>query len=104
MVNGADSFGSLQVYILSSEAFFLSEHQQSLTLHMSLFVVFNLLTFIFIVIGVDGGFDNNEPEFEETYEIVVLPNYATLPFPSVELPEKVFFFPFLSFSLFFPPL
>ena len=39
--------------------------------------------------GVDGGFDNNEPEYDETYNIVILPNYATLPFPSVELPEKV---------------
>ncbi|KAL0553723.1 hypothetical protein IC582_007627 [Cucumis melo] len=42
-----------------------------------------------LAIGVDGGFDNNEPEYDETYSIVILPNYATLPFPSVELPEKV---------------
>lgn len=39
--------------------------------------------------GVNGGFDNNEVEYEETYCIVILPDYATLPFPSVELPEKV---------------
>lgn len=39
--------------------------------------------------GVDGGFDNNEPEYEETHNIVILPDYVTLPFPSVELPEKV---------------
>lgn len=39
--------------------------------------------------GVDGGFDNNEPEYEEAYNIVILPNYVSLPFPSVELPEKV---------------
>lgn len=38
----------------------------------------------------DGGFDNNEPDYEESYEIVILPDYATLPYPSVELPEKVF--------------
>ena len=40
-------------------------------------------------IGIDGGFDNNEPEYEETHKIVILPNYVALPFPSVELPEKV---------------
>jgi hypothetical protein len=39
--------------------------------------------------GVDGGFDNNEPEYEETHNIIILPDYVTLPFPSVELPEKV---------------
>ncbi|KAK9938281.1 hypothetical protein M0R45_015031 [Rubus argutus] len=42
-----------------------------------------------MAIGVDGGFDNNEPEYEETHSIVLLPDYVTLPFPSVELPEKV---------------
>jgi len=42
-----------------------------------------------LAIGVDGGFDNNEPEYEETQNIVILPDYVTLPFPSVELPEKV---------------
>jgi ubiquitin carboxyl-terminal hydrolase 5/13 len=39
--------------------------------------------------GIDGGFDNNEAEYEETHNIVILPSYVTLPFPSVELPEKV---------------
>lgn len=42
-----------------------------------------------LAIGMDGGFDNNEPEYEESYEIVILPDYMTLPYPSVELPEKV---------------
>lgn len=42
-----------------------------------------------LIAGVDGGFDNNEPEYEETHNIVILPDYVTLPFPSVELPEKV---------------
>ncbi|KAI4333751.1 hypothetical protein L6164_018520 [Bauhinia variegata] len=42
-----------------------------------------------LAIGVDGGFDNNEPEHEETHSIIILPDYASLPFPSVELPEKV---------------
>ncbi|KAH9612600.1 hypothetical protein KSS87_003752 [Heliosperma pusillum] len=42
-----------------------------------------------IIRGVEGGFGTGEPEYEETYEIVVLPDYATLPFPSVELPEMV---------------
>lgn len=37
----------------------------------------------------DGGFDNHEPEYEEFYSIVILPDYVSLPFPSVELPEKV---------------
>ncbi|GLT83414.1 hypothetical protein SLE2022_017050 [Rubroshorea leprosula] len=44
---------------------------------------------ILLAIGVEGGFDNNKPEYDESYSIVVLPNYVTLPFPSVELPEKV---------------
>ncbi|KAK2639269.1 hypothetical protein Ddye_027064 [Dipteronia dyeriana] len=42
-----------------------------------------------LAIGIEGGFDNNEIEYEETYSIVILPDYVTLPFPSVELPEKV---------------
>ncbi|KAL9660412.1 hypothetical protein QQ045_025226 [Rhodiola kirilowii] len=42
-----------------------------------------------LAIGVDGGFDNNEAEYEESYNIIILPNFASLPFPSVELPEKV---------------
>ncbi|XP_027353672.1 ubiquitin carboxyl-terminal hydrolase 14-like isoform X2 [Abrus precatorius] len=42
-----------------------------------------------LAIGVDGGFDNNEPEYEENHSIVILPEYVSLPFPSVELPEKV---------------
>ncbi|XP_022874755.1 ubiquitin carboxyl-terminal hydrolase 14 isoform X2 [Olea europaea var. sylvestris] len=42
-----------------------------------------------LAIGIEGGFDNNEPEYEVSYEIVILPDYVTLPFPSVELPEKV---------------
>lgn len=43
----------------------------------------------FTFVGIEGGFDNNEPEYEVSYEIVILPDYVTLPFPSVELPEKV---------------
>lgn len=39
--------------------------------------------------GVEGGFDNNETEYDETHNIVILPDYVVLPFPSVELPEKV---------------
>ncbi|XP_039048550.1 ubiquitin carboxyl-terminal hydrolase 14-like [Hibiscus syriacus] len=42
-----------------------------------------------LAIGIDGGFENNEPEYEETHNIVILPSYVTLTFPSVELPEKV---------------
>ncbi|KAG8364997.1 hypothetical protein BUALT_Bualt18G0057100 [Buddleja alternifolia] len=42
-----------------------------------------------LAIGLEGGFDNNDPVYEQSYEIVILPDYVTLPFPSVELPEKV---------------
>ncbi|KAK9085041.1 hypothetical protein Sjap_025452 [Stephania japonica] len=42
-----------------------------------------------LAIGIEGGFDNNEPEYEETHSIIILPNFVSLPFPSVELPEKV---------------
>ncbi|KAK6154301.1 hypothetical protein DH2020_008549 [Rehmannia glutinosa] len=42
-----------------------------------------------LAIGVDGGFDNKDPVYEQSYEIVILPDFVTLPFPSVELPEKV---------------
>lgn len=42
-----------------------------------------------LAIGMDGGFDNNEPEYAESHNIVILPDYVTLSFPSVELPEKV---------------
>ncbi|KAH7679254.1 Ubiquitinyl hydrolase protein [Dioscorea alata] len=44
-----------------------------------------------LAIGVEGGFDGQEPEYEETYNIIILPDYISLPFPSVELPEKVRF-------------
>ncbi|KAL2643337.1 hypothetical protein R1flu_010924 [Riccia fluitans] len=42
-----------------------------------------------LAIGVDGGFDAKEAEFEEVYSVVLLPEFVSLPFPSVELPEKV---------------
>lgn len=42
-----------------------------------------------LAIGIDGGFDNNEADFEETHNIVILPDYVSLSYPSVELPEKV---------------
>ncbi|KAM7250829.1 hypothetical protein ACFE04_022712 [Oxalis oulophora] len=42
-----------------------------------------------LAIGLEGGFDNNEPEYDETHNIVVLPEYITFPFPSVQLPEKI---------------
>ncbi|TKY66726.1 Ubiquitin carboxyl-terminal hydrolase 14 [Spatholobus suberectus] len=42
-----------------------------------------------LAIGVDGGFDNNEVEYEETHSLVILPEYVSLPFLSVELLEKV---------------
>ncbi|WOL18550.1 ubiquitin carboxyl-terminal hydrolase 14 [Canna indica] len=42
-----------------------------------------------LAIGVEGGFEYQEIEYEETHNIVILPDYISLPFPSVELPEKV---------------
>ncbi|KNA19217.1 hypothetical protein SOVF_063870 isoform A [Spinacia oleracea] len=42
-----------------------------------------------LAIGVEGGFGSSEPDYEESYNIVILPDYASLPFPSVDLPEKV---------------
>ncbi|XP_042424766.1 ubiquitin carboxyl-terminal hydrolase 14-like isoform X1 [Zingiber officinale] len=42
-----------------------------------------------LAIGVEGGFDYQEIEYEETHHIVILPEYVSLPFPSVELPEKI---------------
>lgn len=50
-------------------------------------------------VGIEGGFDNNEVEYEETHSIVILPDHVSLPFPSVELPEKV---PITYLLLFFP--
>lgn len=42
-----------------------------------------------LAIGVEGGFGEQEPEYDVTYEIVILPEFESLPFPSVDLPEKV---------------
>ncbi|XP_052166603.1 ubiquitin carboxyl-terminal hydrolase 14 isoform X1 [Oryza glaberrima] len=40
-------------------------------------------------IGVEGGFTDQEPEYDEAFEIVILPEFTSLPFPSIDLPEKV---------------
>ncbi|KAG0563124.1 hypothetical protein KC19_8G006500 [Ceratodon purpureus] len=42
-----------------------------------------------LAIGVEGGFDSKEPEYEVSYSIVILPEFISLSYPSVELPEKV---------------
>ncbi|KAJ4982310.1 hypothetical protein NE237_033147 [Protea cynaroides] len=42
-----------------------------------------------MAIGFEGGFNNHEPEYEESHSIIILPEFLSLPFPSVELPEKV---------------
>ncbi|KAL8144321.1 hypothetical protein V2J09_017353, partial [Rumex salicifolius] len=42
-----------------------------------------------LAIGVEGGFDESEAQYEESRNIVILPSFKTLSFPSVELPEKV---------------
>jgi len=44
---------------------------------------------LYAFVGIDGGFDNNEADYEETHNIVILPDYVSLSYPSVELPEKV---------------
>nr|CAD7432590.1 unnamed protein product [Timema monikensis] len=44
-----------------------------------------------LAIGVEGGFDpesgKNKFEFEESYTVVILPNFITLPWPDSEFPE-----------------
>ncbi|EEC70038.1 hypothetical protein OsI_00623 [Oryza sativa Indica Group] len=42
-----------------------------------------------LAIGVEGGFTDQEPEYDEAFEIVILPEFTSLPFPSIDLPEKV---------------
>ncbi|KAK8452514.1 hypothetical protein SEVIR_5G122300v4 [Setaria viridis] len=42
-----------------------------------------------LAIGVEGGFGDQEPEYDEHFEIIILPDFISLPFPSVDLPEKV---------------
>uniref|UniRef100_A0A0E0JET7 Ubiquitin carboxyl-terminal hydrolase n=1 Tax=Oryza punctata TaxID=4537 RepID=A0A0E0JET7_ORYPU len=42
-----------------------------------------------LAIGVEGGFTDQEPEYDEAFEIVILPEFTSLPIPSVDLPEKV---------------
>jgi hypothetical protein len=44
---------------------------------------------IIYLAGIEGGFDSREPEYEVSYSIVILPEFISLPYPSVELPEKV---------------
>jgi hypothetical protein len=36
-----------------------------------------------------GGFSYHEPEYDETFKIVILPEFISIPFPSIDLPEKV---------------
>lgn len=42
-----------------------------------------------LAIGVDGGFNTKEAEYETIYSIFILPDFVELPFPNVDLPEKV---------------
>jgi ubiquitin carboxyl-terminal hydrolase 5/13 len=39
--------------------------------------------------GVDGGFQDKPEEYDETYSIYILPDFVELPYPDVNLPEKV---------------
>ncbi|KAG5551182.1 hypothetical protein RHGRI_009572 [Rhododendron griersonianum] len=40
-----------------------------------------------LAIGVDGGFDNNEPEYEETRNIAILPDYVRLAVDAILMAE-----------------
>ncbi|KAH7299449.1 hypothetical protein KP509_24G012200 [Ceratopteris richardii] len=40
-------------------------------------------------IGVEGGFNTDEQKYETTYKITILPTFLELPYPNVQLPEKV---------------
>ncbi len=44
-----------------------------------------------MAIGVEGGFDGGveKVEFEESYSLVVLPEFATIVLPEAQLPQKV---------------
>ncbi|XP_044270972.1 ubiquitin carboxyl-terminal hydrolase 5 [Tribolium madens] len=46
-----------------------------------------------LAIGVDGGFDpeamSKKFEFEDTYNVVILPAFSTIPWPNAELPQIV---------------
>ncbi|KAL5196952.1 hypothetical protein ABZP36_000464 [Zizania latifolia] len=42
-----------------------------------------------LAIGVEGGFSDQETECDEVFEIIILHGFFSLPFPSVDLPEKV---------------
>jgi len=38
------------------------------------------------LIGKEGGFGYQEPEYDDTSEIVILSDFISLPIPSVDLP------------------
>ncbi|MCO5567197.1 hypothetical protein L7F22_020885 [Adiantum nelumboides] len=42
-----------------------------------------------LAIGIDGGFNAKEQEYDTSYRIVILPDFLELPYPNVQLPEKV---------------
>ncbi|KAL5491044.1 hypothetical protein EMCRGX_G016259 [Ephydatia muelleri] len=44
-----------------------------------------------LAIGVDGGFDGGvkKVEYEETYSLVILPEFATIPLPNAQLPQNI---------------
>lgn len=44
-----------------------------------------------LAIGVAGGFapDSKKYSYDESCEIVILPNYTTIPYPKDDLPEQV---------------
>lgn len=48
-----------------------------------------------LAIGVDGGFDPDSGrkkfDVKDHYQIVILPDFATIPWPNDSLPEKVRF-------------
>ncbi|KAF7994276.1 hypothetical protein HCN44_003366 [Aphidius gifuensis] len=44
-----------------------------------------------LAIGTPGGFipDEKKYTYDKTYEIIILPNFTSIKYPSVDLPEQV---------------
>ncbi|PHT29721.1 hypothetical protein CQW23_30697 [Capsicum baccatum] len=77
--------------IFSCEQLLASSKVCNLLIPRTLLLVETMCILFLFHKGLDGGFDNNEPQYEEVCEIVILPDNVTLPFLSVEFPEKVRF-------------
>lgn len=54
----------------------------AVTYENSCFLKFGLCIF-------EGGLNNNDPEYQRNYQLVILPDHVTIPLLSEELPKKV---------------